>query len=143
VKEVIIYTDGACRGNPGNGGWGAVLIHGNLKKELFGGEYDTTNNRMELLAVIRALESLKEPCQVKLYSDSSYVVNAFELGWLISWKSNQWRTAAKKPVMNQDLWKTLDKLVHIHQVQFYKVKGHSTDELNNRCDYLATTAIPD
>ncbi len=141
MKQVTIYTDGACSGNPGEGGWGAVLIFGEKRAELSGYEASTTNNRMEVYAAIQALEQLKEPCEVDLYSDSSYLVNAFEQGWLVSWKQNRWRTAAKKPVQNQDLWERLDALTAKHRVRFHKVKGHSDDELNNRCDFLATNAI--
>jgi ribonuclease HI len=146
AKDVIIYTDGACRGNPGPGGWGAVLIYTtpngqSIEKELSGFEPQTTNNRMELMAPIKALESLKEKVSTKLHSDSSYVVNAFNDGWLYNWRRNGWRKADKKPVENQDLWKRLLALTEFHYVTFVKVKGHSNDILNNRCDFLATNEI--
>ena len=140
-KKVIIYTDGACSGNPGNGGWGAILMYNGWKRELSGFEKDTTNNRMEMTAVIKALEALKEPCMVEIYSDSAYVCNAFLMGWLESWKANSWRGADKKPVKNQELWMRLDELTSNHEVQFIKVKGHADNEFNNRCDTLATSAI--
>lgn len=144
-KEVIIYTDGACSGNPGEGGWGAVLIYrsgeGELRKEISGYEPMTTNNRMEMLAAIKAMELLKEPCRVSLCSDSAYLVNAFNEGWLRNWKRSGWKTASKKPVENRDLWMRLDELASKHTVKFFKVKGHADDELNNRCDALATGAI--
>ncbi len=141
MKQLKIYTDGACSGNPGKGGWGAVLIYGKHQEEISGYDPSTTNNRMEMLAAIKALERLKEPCKVDLYSDSSYMVNAFNQNWIANWQKNGWRTASKKPVLNQDLWERLLALTSTHKVAFHKVKGHSTDELNNRCDYLATTAI--
>ena len=141
MKHLKIYTDGACSGNPGKGGWGAVLIYGKHQEEISGYDPSTTNNRMEMLAAIKALERLKEPCEVDLYSDSSYMVNAFNQNWIANWQKNGWRTASKKPVLNQDLWERLLALTSTHKVTFHKVKGHSTDELNNRCDYLATTAI--
>jgi len=141
MKQVIIYTDGACSGNPGKGGWGAVLIFGELRKEISGYEVQTTNNRMEMMAAIQALEQLTERCVVDLYSDSSYLVNAFNAGWIDGWQRRGWMTASKKPVLNQDLWQRLLALTRKHQVTFHKVKGHSTDELNNRCDFLATEAI--
>ena len=137
MKEVILYTDGACSGNPGPGGYGARLIYNGVEKEISGGEANTTNNKMEMLAVIKGLEMLKEPCIVNVYSDSAYVVNSIEKGWIYSWKKNGWRKADKKEVKNIDLWERLLKQMEIHQVKFLKVKGHSTDELNNRCDRLA------
>lgn len=140
-KEVTIYTDGACSGNPGNGGWGAILIYNGKKKEISNGEKDTTNNRMELTAVIEALKLLKEPCKVNLYSDSAYVVNAFLNDWISSWRNNGWRGSDKKQVKNIDLWLELDKLCNIHEVTFFKVKGHADNEFNNRCDFLATSSI--
>lgn len=140
-KKVTIYTDGACSGNPGKGGWGAVLLYADKQLELSGFEAETTNNRMELLAAIKALEALKAPCEVDLFSDSAYLVNAFEQGWIESWQKNGWKTANKKPVQNQDLWKRLVELCKTHQVRFHKVKGHSDNEHNNRCDALATAAI--
>jgi len=137
MKEVILYTDGACSGNPGPGGYGAILIYNGVEKEISGGEANTTNNKMEMLAVIKGLEMLKEPCSVSVYSDSAYVVNSIEKGWVYSWKKNGWRKADKKEVKNIDLWERLLKQMEIHDVKFLKVKGHSTDELNNRCDRLA------
>ena len=139
--EVTIYTDGACSGNPGKGGWGAILMSGSNKKEFSGFEKETTNNKMELTAVIEALKRLKKPCNVQLYSDSAYVVNAFTQGWLENWKSNGWRGADKKPVKNIELWTELDGLLSIHNVEFIKVKGHADNEFNNRCDELATGEI--
>ena len=141
MEKVIIYTDGACSGNPGKGGWGCVLLYKDNKKELSGGSQDTTNNIMELTAVIKALEALKYPCEVELYSDSAYVVNAFEKGWIYNWLKNNWKTADKKDVKNKDLWSTLYDLTQTHKVTFNKVKGHSDVELNNRCDELARNAI--
>lgn len=132
---MIIYTDGACSGNPGPGGWAAILIYGRHVKELSGGERQTTNNRMELTAVIEALKALKEPCRVKVYSDSAYIVNCFHEKWYVKWE----KTGFKK---NPDLWQELLRLVRMHEVEFVKVKGHSDDELNNRCDALARAAIP-
>ena len=140
-NNVEIYTDGACSGNPGAGGWGAILFHGNYKKEISGFEPETTNNKMEITAVIKALELLKAPCNVELYSDSAYVVNAIKLGWLENWKSNGWIGSDKKPVKNIEYWKRLDELMQIHKVNFNKVKGHSDNEFNNRCDELATGEI--
>lgn len=137
MKEVILYTDGACSGNPGPGGYGAILLYNGVEKEISGGEANTTNNKMEMLAVIKGLEMLKEPCSVSVYSDSAYVVNSIEKGWIYSWKKNGWRKADKKEVKNIDLWERLLKQMEIHEVKFLKVKGHSTDELNNRCDRLA------
>ncbi len=138
---VSIYTDGACSGNPGAGGWGAILFHRNHKKEISGFEPNTTNNKMEITAVIRALEMLKAPCTVELYSDSAYVVNAITLGWLENWKKNNWLGSDKKPVKNIEYWKRLDGLMNVHSVNFNKVKGHSDNEFNNRCDELATGEI--
>lgn len=140
-KEVTIYTDGACSGNPGNGGWGAILMFNGKKKEVSNGEKNTTNNRMELTAVIEALKLLKEPCKVNLYSDSAYVVNAFLNDWISTWRSNGWRGSDKKQVKNLDLWLELDELCKTHEVTFFKVKGHADNEFNNRCDILATSAI--
>lgn len=139
--EVTIYTDGACSGNPGDGGWGAVLIYKDVKKEISGGKKDTTNNIMELTAVIEALKLLKFPCKVKLYSDSAYVVNAFLQNWIINWQKNNWKTADKQDVKNKELWQELLNLTNIHDVEFNKVKGHSDNDLNNRCDELARNAI--
>lgn len=137
MKKVILYTDGACSGNPGPGGYGAILIYNGIEKEVSGGEPNTTNNKMEMMAVIRGLEMLKEPCEVSVYSDSAYVVNSIEKGWINSWKKNGWKKADKKEVKNVDLWERLLKQLEIHKVTFLKVKGHSTDELNNRCDRIA------
>ena len=140
-KNVTIYTDGACSGNPGPGGWGAVLIYGERRLELSDGETPTTNNRMELLGPIRALETLKFPCNVTLYSDSAYLINAFQNRWLDNWQRNGWKNASKKPVENQDLWKQLLELCKIHNVTWVKVKGHADNVENNRCDELARAAI--
>jgi ribonuclease HI len=141
VKEVTIYTDGACSGNPGPGGWGAVLMYGGRRKELSGGERMTTNNRMELVAVIEALRALKQPCAVTVFSDSAYVVNGFNSGWVDGWIRNGWINSKGQPVENQDLWKTLLGEMKRHRVQYVKVKGHSDNEWNNRCDQLAREAI--
>ena len=140
-KRVTLYTDGACSGNPGIGGWGCVLIFGESRLELSGGEPETTNNRMELTAVIAALARLKYPCRVEVYSDSAYVVNAFMQDWVSGWKRGNWRKADKKPVLNADLWKRLISLTEIHEVEFHKVKGHADNALNNRCDELARGAV--
>lgn len=137
MTTVNIYTDGACSGNPGPGGWGAILMAGNARKEISGGEKQTTNNRMELSAVIFALEELNRPCEVNIYSDSAYVVNAFQQNWIAGWIKNNWRNSAKAPVANSDLWIRLIELTKIHKVTFHKVKGHADNELNNRCDQLA------
>ena len=137
MKKVTLYTDGACSGNPGPGGYGAVLIYEGREKEIAGGEKSTTNNKMEMMAVIKGLEALKEPCEVEVYSDSAYVVNAIEQGWIESWKKNGWRKADKKPVKNVDLWEKLLELMDKHKVIFNKVKGHADDEYNNRCDRIA------
>ncbi len=137
MKEVTIYTDGACSGNPGPGGWGAILIYKGTEKEISGGEANTTNNKMEMTAIIKALEILKEPCEVNLHSDSSYVINAFKQNWIGNWKKNGWKTSGKKDVANKELWLELIRLSDIHKVNWIKVKGHSTDELNNRADKLA------
>jgi ribonuclease HI len=142
VKEVTIYTDGACSHNPGPGGWAAVLLYKEHRREISGGERETTNNRMELTAVIKALEALKEPCRVKLHSDSAYIVNCFQKKWHEKWEKNGWMTSGKKPVENKDLWQRLLQLTKKHQVEFVKVKGHSDVELNNRCDELARAAVP-
>lgn len=141
MNKVTIYTDGACSGNPGPGGWGAVLMYKDNKKEISGAKENTTNNIMELTAVIEALKILKFPCHVDLYSDSAYVVNAFEKGWIYNWVKNNWKTADKKPVKNQELWEELYNLTKIHEVKFIKVKGHADNPYNNRCDELATGAI--
>lgn len=139
--KVDIYTDGACSGNPGNGGWGAVLMYNGTEKQMSGAVKDTTNNQMELLACIKALEALKQPCKVDLYSDSAYVVNSFLQGWLTNWKLQDWKTADKKPVKNLELWQRLDELCIIHEVEWHKVKGHADNKYNNICDQLATSAI--
>lgn len=137
MKKVSLYTDGACSGNPGNGGYAAILIYNGIEKEICGGEKDTTNNRMEIFAVIKGLESLKEACEVTIYSDSQYVVGAINDGWLDGWKANGWKTSSKSPVKNQDLWQRLCVLIEKHKTEFVKVKGHSDNEYNNRCDILA------
>jgi len=136
MKKVTIYTDGACSGNPGPGGWGAVLMYGKRKKELSGGEMSTTNNRMELTSVIAALDALKEPCEVMLFTDSQYVANAINLGWLGSWQQKGWRRKGGE-VKNPDLWVKLVPLLDKHKVTFEWVKGHADNEYNNRCDELA------
>ena len=138
MKHVNIYTDGACRGNPGRGGWGAILVYEGREKELSGGERETTNNRMELSAVIAALSALKEACEVTLTTDSQYVVNAIEKGWLSSWKKNGWRKSDKSAVLNVDLWKELDGLLAKHKVSLVWVRGHNGHSYNERCDKLAT-----
>ena len=138
MKHVSIYTDGACRGNPGRGGWGAILVYEGREKELSGGDAMTTNNRMELLGVITALRALKEPCRVTLTTDSQYVVNAIEKGWLESWKSNGWRKSDKKEVLNVDLWQELLLELSRHDVEFVWVRGHNGHPYNERCDKLAT-----
>lgn len=142
MDKVIIYTDGACSGNPGPGGWGAILIYNDSKKELSGGNSNTTNNIMEMTAVIEALKILKRPCEVNLYSDSAYVVNAFLQNWVKNWIKNNWKTSDKKDVKNKELWLELIELTKIHKVTFHKVKGHADNDLNNRCDELARNAIP-
>ncbi len=142
MKEVVIYTDGACSNNPGPGGWGAVLIYNSNQKEISGSSNWTTNQRMELKAALEALKALKEPCKVKLYSDSAYLVNAFNKKWYINWQRNNWMTKSKKKVDNQDLWEELIELNNAHEIEWIKVKGHSGDELNERCDKLAREAIP-
>ena len=141
MEKIVIYTDGACSGNPGPGGWGAVLMYKDKKKEISGSEKNTTNNIMELTAVIEALKKLKYPCEVELYSDSAYVVNAYEQKWIYGWIKNNWKTAGKEPVKNKELWQELYELTKIHKVQFIKVKGHADNEYNNRCDKLATDEI--
>lgn len=141
MKDVIIYTDGACSNNPGPGGWGAIVMHKDVKKEISGFEDNTTNNKMEIMAVIKALEILKEPCNVKVYSDSAYVVNSISKGWVYSWKKNNWIKSDKKKAKNIELWESLLKLINIHKIEFIKVKGHSDNEYNNRCDELATSQI--
>ncbi|MBP3699418.1 MAG: ribonuclease HI [Oscillospiraceae bacterium] len=137
MKTVTIYTDGACSGNPGPGGWGAILEWNGVEKELSGGENPTTNNRMELLAVISALEKLNQSCIVELYSDSKYVIDALTKGWLTSWIKNGWRKADKKAVLNVDLWQRLLPLLEKHEMHYHWVKGHAENEKNNRCDQMA------
>ena len=141
LKHIDLYTDGACSGNPGVGGYGGILMYRGVEREYSGVDANTTNNRMEITAVIEGLKMLKEPCEVHIYSDSAYVVNAFNEGWLNNWQANGWRTAGKKSVQNADLWVKLLELVSIHQYTFIKVKGHADNEYNNRCDKLATGEI--
>ncbi len=137
MKTVTLYTDGACSGNPGPGGWGAILEYRGTEKELSGGEESTTNNRMELTAVIEGLSALKEPCIVELYSDSKYVIDGLEKGWAESWQKNGWKKADKKPALNPELWEKLLELTRIHQMRYHWVKGHSDNPKNERCDQLA------
>ena len=138
MKEVTIYTDGACSGNPGPGGWGAILMYKGQSRELSGGERDTTNNRMELSGAIAALNSLKEPCAVSLYTDSQYIANAINKNWLSGWKAKGWKRKDGE-LKNVDLWQELDRLLSVHQVSFHWVKGHADNEFNNRCDALAVS----
>ena len=137
MKTVTLYTDGACSGNPGPGGWGAILEYMGTEKELSGGEESTTNNRMELTAVIAGLSALKEPCIVELYSDSKYVIDGLSKGWAASWQKNNWKKADKKPALNPDLWEKLLELATIHSLNYHWVKGHAENEKNNRCDKMA------
>lgn len=137
MKTVTVYTDGACSGNPGPGGWAAILCYQGAEKELSGGEAQTTNNRMELTGVIAALQALKEPCQVELYSDSKYVVDALAKGWARSWRAKNWIKSDKKPALNPDLWERLLSLCDRHTVTCHWVKGHAENRYNNRCDELA------
>ena len=137
LKKVNIYTDGACSGNPGPGGWGAILRYQGREKELSGGEAMTTNNRMELTAVIRALQALKEPCAVELWSDSKYVIDALDKGWAQGWRKKGWVKSDKKPALNPDLWETLLDLTAQHEMHYHWVKGHAENEFNNRCDAMA------
>ena len=139
MKELKIYTDGACSGNPGKGGYCAILIYNGNEKIVSGSELDTTNNRMELLAVIRGLQTLKVPCSVELFSDSQYVIDAFNKGWITNWQKNDWKTSSKTQVKNRDLWEELLRLLSVHLVRFVKVKGHSDNEYNNRCDQIAVS----
>ncbi|MCK5897927.1 MAG: ribonuclease HI [Methylococcales bacterium] len=140
TKKVIIYTDGACKGNPGKGGWGAWLRYDQREKELFGGEKHTTNNRMELMAAIQALEALTKPCVVELYTDSTYVKNGIS-SWMVNWKKRGWKTASKKAVKNEDLWRRLDTVQQKHEITWKWVKGHSGDEGNERADRLANKGV--
>lgn len=139
MKNVEIFTDGACSGNPGPGGWGAVLVYNGTEKEISGAEKDTTNNRMELTAVIEALKALKQPCKVVLTTDSKYVCDAINKGWVFSWRKNGWRKADKKPALNIDLWEDLLHQLEIHKVEFVWVKGHNGHKYNERCDELAVS----
>ncbi len=139
MKQVELYTDGACSGNPGPGGWGPILIYKGIGKELSGGEESTTNNRMELTAVIRGLSALKESCIVELYSDSKYVIDGLSKGWAASWQKNGWKKADKKPALNPDLWEELLSLTDKHQMRYHWVKGHAENPYNNRCDELAVS----
>ena len=141
MKKVTIYTDGACSGNPGPGGWGAILMYEDIKKEISGGKKKTTNNIMEVTAVIEGLKLLKYPCEVEIYSDSAYVVNAFNQNWICNWKKNGWKNSKKEDIKNRELWEELESLIKNHNVKFIKVKGHSDNEFNNRCDELARNAI--
>lgn len=140
MEEVQIWTDGACAKNPGPGGWAAILKVGALEKEIFGSEPDTTNNRMEMMAALKALQALKKPCNVLLHTDSEYLCKAFQQNWFAKWENNNWETSAGTPVKNLDLWKELCKAAEIHTVTWKWVKGHSNDEYNNRCDELAVQA---
>lgn len=141
MKKVTIYTDGACSGNPGIGGWGAILFYKDTKKEISGFHKDTTNNQMELTAAIKALDQLKVPCEIDLYSDSAYLINAFKEDWITKWQINGFRTANKKPIQNLDLWKQLIDFNNMHKINWIKVKGHADNKYNNRCDALATGEI--
>lgn len=141
MKSVVLYTDGACSGNPGAGGWGVILDYQGKRKELSGGEASTTNNRMELMAVIKGLSALKEPCHVKLISDSQYVINSLKLGWAANWKKNGWKRNKREKALNPDLWEQLLNLIEKHEMEYEWVKGHSGHPENQRCDDLATAAI--
>ena len=141
MKRVTLYTDGACSGNPGIGGWGAVLMYNGYEKRISGAEAETTNNRMEITAVIEGLKCLNQPCEVDGYSDSAYTVNAFSSGWVYGWRKSGWKKADGKPVLNSDLWQELLVLTEVHKVNFNKVKGHADNEYNNSCDKLATDAV--
>jgi ribonuclease HI len=141
MKKVLIYTDGACSKNPGPGGWGVMMMYKDAKKELSGFVEETTNNRMELQAVLMGLMALKEPCNVEIYTDSAYVHNAFDKGWIYAWQNNGWKTASKSPVENQDLWKEIINYTKGHKVKWIKVAGHKDNEFNNRCDELARGEI--
>ena len=137
MKTVTVYTDGACSGNPGPGGWGAILVYNGVEKTLSGGEDRTTNNRMELTGVIKELECLKEPCPVELYSDSKYVIDALTKGWAVGWRARGWVKSDKKPALNPDLWQRLLELCELHDVHCHWVKGHAENPYNNRCDEMA------
>ena len=139
MKQVTVYTDGACSGNPGPGGWASILEYGEVSRELSGGEANTTNNRMELTAVIAALRALNQSCEVDLYSDSKYVIDALEKGWVYQWKRNGWRKKDRKPALNPDLWEQLLEQLARHTVRLHWVKGHAENEYNNRCDELAVS----
>lgn len=140
LPEVILYTDGACSGNPGPGGWGALLLWKGKEKEMTGGAPDTTNNRMEMMAVIEGLKALKKPCYVKIHSDSALIVNTFKKGWIESWQKKDWKKSNKKPVENRDLWEAMLKVMEPHTIEWIKVKGHADNQLNNRVDRLAVEA---
>ncbi|MBQ6625572.1 MAG: ribonuclease HI [Clostridia bacterium] len=142
-KKVYVYTDGSCSGNPGPGGWGCILKYNSVEKELCGGDKNTTNNRMEMTAVIEALKALKEPCDVELYTDSQYICNSINNEWVFSWKNNGWKKADKKPALNIELWEEILKLIELHNVKFNWIKGHAGHPENERCDKLAVeqTAI--
>ena len=137
LPEVILYTDGACSGNPGPGGWGALLIWNGKEKELSGGSHQSTNNRMEMKAIIEGLKTLNRPCHVKIHSDSALIINTFTKGWIDNWLKRGWKKADKKPVENRDLWEEMLAAMRPHKISWYKVKGHSDNELNNRVDALA------
>ena len=139
MKTVTLYTDGACSGNPGPGGWGAILEYQGFEREMSGGEANTTNNRMELTAVIKGLQALKEPCIVELYSDSKYVIDALEKNWAIGWKKRGWVKSDKKPALNSDLWEQLLKLAQTHELHYHWIKGHGENPKNNRCDEMAVS----
>lgn len=141
MKKIDIYTDGACSGNPGPGGWGAILRYGNHQKEISGSENNTTNNRMEITALIKALEIVKEPCNIKVYTDSKYVCDSITKGWALSWKNKGWKKSDGKPALNSDLWEKLLSLISIHNVEFTWIKGHAGHPENELCDKLATNAI--
>lgn len=141
MKNIEIYTDGACSGNPGPGGWGAVLKYNNFQKQISGAESNTTNNRMEITALIKALEMLKEPCKIKVYTDSRYVCDSMAKGWAISWKKRGWKKSDGKPALNSDLWEKLINLSQIHTLDFTWIKGHAGHPENEMCDKLATSAI--
>ncbi len=137
MKKIEMFTDGACSGNPGPGGWGTILRYGNTEKEISGGAHETTNNRMEMIAVISGLKALKEPCEVDLYTDSKYVCDSITKGWVYSWKNNNWRKADKKPALNVDLWEEMLILLEKHNVTFHWLKGHNGHPENERCDKMA------